>query len=140
MSPQVADDTAATTRVASAVSLSAGLWFFASPWVHGVNTSTNAWNEWVVGAAVATLAAIRLSYPMTRVWMSWATCLLGAWIFASPFIYAYADDTGRFVNSLCVGGIVAFSALVSTTATLGPPMSLRPARARNGGTIVSRVH
>jgi len=140
MPPGLADDTA-TVRAASAVSLSAGLWLCVSVSYYGSSSSPDAaWNSWVVGATVATLAAIRLGYPMKRAWISWVNSLLGAWIFASPFIYSYADDTGRFANSLCVGGIVAFAALASAAATPGEPMGVRPTRARNGRTMASRVH
>jgi hypothetical protein len=78
-----------------------------------------------VGAVIAIFAIMRVGYPTASAWMSWVNCLLGAWIFASPFIYAYADDTGRFVNSLCVGGIVALAAMVSASATPKQPMSAR---------------
>lgn len=32
--------------------------------------------------------------------------ILGAWIFFSPWIFAYTANTGYFINSLCAGGLV----------------------------------
>jgi hypothetical protein len=45
--------------------------------------------------------------------------VLGIWVFFSPWIYGYASvNTGRFINSLCVGVIVFVFALASgVTAT-----------------------
>jgi hypothetical protein len=101
----------------------AGIWLFGSPWLYGANALPNAWNSWSIGAIIAILAAVRLSYPTRNAWMSWLNSLLGIWVFASPFIFAYAGDMGRFVNSLCVGGIVALAAMLSASATPHLPMS-----------------
>lgn len=32
--------------------------------------------------------------------------VLGAWIFFSPWIFAYTANMGFFINSLCAGGLV----------------------------------
>ena len=104
-------------KTASTITLLAGLWFFMSPWVYGVYSNVNSWNNWIVGAVVVILAAIRIGYPMRTVSLSWINCVLGIWAFISPWIYGYSMDHGRFVNSLCVGVITFVAAMWSATST-----------------------
>jgi len=113
-------------RVATAINLLAGIWLFISPWVYGAYTSPNAWNSWIVGAVIVILAATRMSNPSVT-WMSWINCLLGIWTFASPWIYGYTGNNGRFINSLVVGVIVFVLAILSasTTPRTVPPMPTR---------------
>lgn len=103
--------------VASTICLLAGIWFFISPWVYGTFHDANSWNSWIVGAVVVIVAAVRLSTPMTTAGLSWVNCLLGIWAFVSPWVYGYTFETGRFINSLCVGVILFIAAIASATAT-----------------------
>ena len=41
--------------------------------------------------------------PYGSAGLSWVNTILAIWVFASPWIYGYEANTGRFVNSLCVG-------------------------------------
>lgn len=93
-------------RVACSIAFLAGIWFFVSPWVYGSYGLSNAWNNWIVGAAIAILAAFRLGYPPETMWISWINCLLGIWTFTSPWVYGYNTDHDRLVNSLCVGVVL----------------------------------
>src|SRR5512140_1507339 len=95
----------AAVKTAATSNLLAGIWFFISPWVYRSSTVSNAWNSWIVGALIVVFAANRLFYPMIR-GLSVVNLVLGAWTFASPWIYGYTGDTQRFVNSLCVGVVV----------------------------------
>lgn len=106
-------------RAASVICLLAGIWLFVSPWVYGAYTSGNAWNSWIVGAAIFLLACVRVSRPAYSTGISWVNLVLGIWVFFSPWIYGYvAVNTGRFINSLCVGVIVfVFSLTSGVTAT-----------------------
>jgi len=50
--------------------------------------------------------------------------VLGIWAFFSPWIYGYVFNSGRFINSLCVGVIVFVLSIVAATMshrTLVPP-------------------
>lgn len=87
-----------------------GIWFFVSPWVFGAAHTSNAWNAWIVGAALVILAAARMSAPAAT-GLSWINMLLGIWMFASPWIFGYTANTGRFINSLCVGVVVFLASL-----------------------------
>jgi hypothetical protein len=113
-----------SVKVASTLNLLAGIWLFVSPWVYGAYTSPNAWNSWIVGAVIVILSAVRIANPGLLPWMSWVNCLLGIWTFASPWIYGYTGNEGRFVNSLVVGVIVFVLAILSASSTprTVPPM------------------
>ena len=101
-------------RAASVICLLAGIWLFVSPWVYGAYTNGNAWNSWIVGAAIFLLACVRVSRPAYSTAISWVNLVLGIWVFFSPWIYGYAGvNAGRFINSLCVGVIVFVFALTS---------------------------
>lgn len=103
-------------RAASMIVFLAGIWFFVSPWIYGIYTMPNAWNAWLVGAVMVIFAAIRTSEQTGTAVLSWLNALLGIWAFASPWIYGYTGDMGRFVNSLCVGVVVFVAALASANA------------------------
>jgi hypothetical protein len=107
-------------KVSSTIALLAGIWLFVSPWVYGAYTSPNAWNSWIVGAIIVIVAAIRLSTSPMISWVAWINCFLGIWTFASPWIYGYTGNSGRFVNSLIVGIIVFIAAVRSATALAIP--------------------
>ena len=107
----------AAMKTGSTIALLGGIWLFVSPWVYNMYTMGNAWNNWIVGAVIVILAAIRLGNPVMMAWPSWINCLLGIWTFVSPWVYGYTDTTGRFVNSLCVGVIVFITALWSAMAS-----------------------
>jgi SPW repeat len=115
----------------SAISMAAGLdllialWFFVSPWVYGAYHNADSWNSWIVGGVMAIIAAVCLS-NIHAASASWVNVVLAVWVFFSPWIYGYTMNTGRFINSLCVG-IVAFvlslaiSMNASRTATTTVP-------------------
>ncbi|MGI9073518.1 MAG: SPW repeat protein [Bryobacteraceae bacterium] len=102
-------------KAASTIVLLAGIWFFISPWVYGAYTTGNALNSWVVGAIIFILGCVRVSRPGGMTSLSWLNALLGIGTFFSPWIYGYAANTGRLINSLCVGVIVFVLAICSAT-------------------------
>jgi hypothetical protein len=104
-------------RIASTINLLVGIWFFVSPWVYGAYTNINAWNSWCIGVLIMILAWIRLAYPSTMPGLSWFNAVLGVYAFISPWLYAYTGNTGRFINSLCVGVVVFVAAICSARAT-----------------------
>lgn len=105
-------------KPAAVINLLLGIWLFISPWVYGVYDNPNSWNNWIVGALIVIFASVRLSNPGGLHFASWLNMLLGAWTFASPWIYGYTGDTSRFVNSLCVGVLVF---ILATTAWKAHP-------------------
>jgi hypothetical protein len=110
-------DHAGMVKLASGLSLLAGIWFFVSPWVYGAYATRDAWNAWIIGFLIAVFAGMRFANPLTMTALSWLNCLFGIWAFISPWIYAYRGHTGRFVNSLVVGAVVFLLSIWSATAT-----------------------
>jgi hypothetical protein len=94
-------------KAASTIVLLAGVWFFVSPWVYGAYTASNAWNSWIVGAALFIFGCVRVMRPAYSTILSWCNMVLGIWAFCSPWIYGYTGNEARFINSLCVG-VIAF--------------------------------
>ena len=76
------------------------------PWEFGVASSLSAWNSWIVGATITSLAVIRLMHPLGSRRLSLLNLILAAWIIVSPWIYSYISETSRFVNSVCVGVLI----------------------------------
>lgn len=122
--------TDSSIKTVAVINLLAGIWLFISPWVYQAYSENNAWNSWIVGALIVILAAIRVNNPMTTRAVSVINLLLGAWTFASPWIYRYTGERGRFINSLCVGVIVlVVGAVASSMGTAGHPSDQAPLRA-----------
>jgi hypothetical protein len=98
------------------LNLLVALWFFVSPWVYGAYRAPDAWNSWIVGAVLAIVALIEMNSDVrTTANLSWLSIVLSIWAFFSPWIYGYTANTGRFINSLCVG-VVAFVLSVIASA------------------------
>jgi hypothetical protein len=113
-------------RAASTICLLAGIWFFVSPWVYGAYTNSTSWNNWIVGGLMILLGIIRPARPAYSTVLSWCNMILGIWTFFSPWTYGYVNtNSGRFINSLCVGVIVFIFAIVS--ARMGIPRNAPPA-------------
>jgi hypothetical protein len=120
------DNHVSTIKTTATINVLAGIWLFVSPWVY--QSYAAEWNNWIVGALIVLFAAIRLSSPFGTRGVSIANFLLGAWTFASPWIYGYAGDTGQLINSLCIGvivfvlGVYGSSVVVERTTTAPPPV------------------
>ena len=119
MAPVQGRNAAAT--LASGINVLAGVWLFVSPWVYGAAGNPNSWNSWILGAVIAAFAFIQWSNPLGLRFLSWLNCLIAIYVFFSPWIYGYTGNTGRFVNSLCVGVVVFVLAI--TAATTSPRMA-----------------
>ena len=112
---EVHHDSTEAIKMTAGLNLLVALWFFVSPWVYGAYRMPNAWNSWIVGGVLAIAALIELSSSLrTAANVSWLSIVLAAWVFFSPWIYGYTAETGRFINSLCVG-VVAFVLAIITS-------------------------
>ena len=120
------DQNMAVVKTTATINLLAGIWLFVSPWVYQ-SYALNAWNSWIVGALIVVFAASRLSSPITS-GLSLVNVVLGAWTFASPWIYGYTGDSSRFVNSLCVGVIVFILSIYGSSVEAGHPTPPPPLR------------
>jgi hypothetical protein len=117
----------AAVKTTATINLLAGIWLFISPWVYRTYMVSNAWNSWIVGALIVVFAASRLYNPMIR-GLGVVNLVLGAWTFASPWIYGYTGDTSRFVNSLCVGVVVFVLSIYGSSVEMGHPTAPPPMR------------
>lgn len=104
-------------RSASIICLLAGIWFFVSAWVYGAPANGNAWNCWIVGGVMIILSIVRVVRPAYSTGFSWVNTVLGIWTFFSPWIYGYTGNTGRFINSMCIGVVVFVFSIIAGTIT-----------------------
>lgn len=106
------------SQFGSLIVMLAGMWFFASPWVYGFYLFRGSWSNWIIGAGITILALVRLftGHLKRAQWISWINGLLGVWIFVSPWIDQYADNTDRLINSVGVGVILITAAMFSALA------------------------
>lgn len=116
-----------TIKTTATISLLAGVWLFVSPWVYQSYAMSNAWNNWIVAALIVIFSAIWLGAPAGARGFSVANFLLGAWMFASPWIYGYTSNTSHFINSLCVGVLVFALGIYGSSVSVGHTTSTPPA-------------
>lgn len=107
-------------NIPNALSLMLGIWLFVSPWVYGGAGSAGALNSWIVGAVIVILAAIR--FGNAPVPLRLVNALLGVWVFVSPWVYGYAGNTGRLINSLGAGMLIFFLSLSAEVTKTGPSL------------------
>ncbi len=111
-------------RIASGLTILAGLWMIASPWFLGTNgRSAAAGNDVIVGFIVVLLAAARFA-GVSTLWQAWWIIPLGAWTIISPWVYGFATASPPLEHDSLVLGIalVALSAW-SALATLAEETS-----------------
>lgn len=84
-----------------------GLWVFISPWIpqFGGAGDLATWNFWIVGFAVAFLAAGALS--AFQRWEEWTNIVLGVWLLASPWLLGFSTSAALTWNAVIIGGLVA---------------------------------
>lgn len=101
--------------LANALRLLAGLWVMDAPFLYApLDTSAaTVWNDLIVGGCVVILATMRLVFIREARAFRIAHLLLGAWIAASPWIFAYTEDRLYFWNSLGCGVLIAGLAIWS---------------------------
>lgn len=107
------------TKTASGVSLLAGLWLVASPFLLGYAATVSATNDIVIGVVVTILALTRLFMPASTNWMNWLNAVLGLWLITSPFFFGVAVMTALW-NEIIIGLLVAVMAIWSVTSTEQP--------------------
>jgi hypothetical protein len=112
-----ARDYTAEARTASGVNVLLGVWLIVSPWVFDYSGRSAALSSVTVGALIALLAAIRLTWLHNSAGLSGINLLLAFWTAAAPWIYEYAINTGALWNNIFVGVLVAVLAVWSAIAT-----------------------
>src|SRR5689334_9288726 len=91
----------------SGLSVIAGLWLVASPWMLGfAHVRTPKADVVLVGAVVGVLALIRLLGADRADWLSWINVLAAVWLVVSPWVLAFTADRAAFWDALVLGVIV----------------------------------
>lgn len=95
---------------ADGLNLILGIWLIISPFIGlGDIIPAAAWNSWIVGAIVATVALVGLSRP--RAWEEWVHLFAGIWMFFAPFMFGYSGVAEAAWNQLIVGAAIAVVAV-----------------------------
>jgi hypothetical protein len=61
-------------------------------------------NAWIVAVVVAVLSIAALTN--VQVWEEWINLLLGAWLFASPWVLKFSDNPTISWNAWIVGALI----------------------------------
>jgi hypothetical protein len=123
MALRARSERATSTPVAQAVeglSLIAGLYLAASPWIVGFSALTPLTvNNLITGLAftLLTMGFVNSAYERTH-GMSWAAFAIGVWTIIAPWVIAGNVDTTRtIISNVVVGAVMACCALA--TAAMG---------------------
>jgi hypothetical protein len=104
-------------NLATVANFLAGIWLIASPWILGKSAAdAGAWGSIVAGTAITLVAVLRVTTGPKGAMLSWFNVLLGASMIASPWIFAYVDQSARAWNSAVVGLLVVITACIAETA------------------------
>lgn len=88
------------------ISLIAGIWLAASPWVLAYQVETRpAFNAVIAGVLIALIAFYAL-YEVFA-WQEWANLLLGVWLSVSPWVLGFSAMQTVMLNTVIVGALVA---------------------------------
>lgn len=104
-------------RVANLFLLAVGVWLMTTAflWARGTGGGFDpAWNDFVVGAAIAVLAVLRVLLPRRSGLLAVAAVLIGLWQIAAPFML---DFTAAAAASAATWNSFAAGALVTLLAT-----------------------
>jgi hypothetical protein len=117
------------TRVATLSLLVLGVWLMTTAflWARGTGGGFDpAWNDFVVGAAIAVLSVLRVLLPRSSGLLAVAAVLLGLWLIAAPFMLDFTAATAGSAatwNSFAAGALIALLATSPVSAPLhGAPV------------------
>jgi hypothetical protein len=102
-------------RIQDWVSLVAGGYLALSPlWVDVGTRGT--WVMVITGGVVAIMAVVALAMPGAYI-DEWMTAAVGAFAFASPWIFSFSSSTGAAWTSWVAGVVVALAAVTALPAS-----------------------
>lgn len=95
------------------IAVTAGVWFIMSPAAFGLAPwDVLDWNNVVCGALVITAGITGLiQHHCMSPRIRWVVGITGAWITVSPWVFGYADDWDRLLNTVAVGAVLIFAAM-----------------------------
>src|SRR5579884_190947 len=113
-------------RVASAITLLAGIWLFVTPLIYGAWYNGNKYNGFTLGGLIILFSAIRLARPAHAAALSWMLVIFGVWTCLSPLIFRFGVEP-RSWNNIAIGLLVIVLSVVSAHATPMEPVHPGPA-------------
>ncbi len=109
------------TSFTSGTNVLLGVWLTVSPWVLNYSEQDNAaWNQVIIGLAIAVMALVRTASPANFSELSWTNFVLGAWLIVAPFVLPLSETSPSepvYWNNVIVGVLVLILAAVSTMAS-----------------------
>jgi hypothetical protein len=97
-------------KAAGAISLIAGLWLIAAPFVLGHSGIGRAmWNDVLTGIIVVLLAIVSLAARPRNEVLSWLNYLPGVWLLIAPFLLMYGNNAAT-ANDMLVGIVIVGTA------------------------------
>lgn len=139
--PAVADRNGGVPSGSRAAAVPSALVFLTAAWLtagplfwkhrHAGGGAAADLNEILVGAALMTVALVRVVFPLGTSLLSIVNSLLGVWLVASPFVLGYSIDSRMTTNNVIVGTVVIVLAtsswltarFIATTDTVRPTPS-----------------
>jgi hypothetical protein len=98
------------TRAINIIAVAAGVWFIMSPAAFGqIPWDSSLWNNAICGTLVVIAGIVGILWGRCISPTRWIIGVLGAWITISPWIFGYADDLDRLLNTLAVGVVLLFA-------------------------------
>jgi hypothetical protein len=116
-----------TARVASAITLVAGIWLFVTPFLYGAFGNGNMYNGFTIGGLIIVFSLIRLARPLHGPALSWMQVIFGVWTCLSPVIFRFGIEP-RTWNNIAIGLLVIVLSVVSAHATPMEPLHPGPSR------------
>lgn len=104
------------------VNIVAGLGLLLSPWYLGFTSEAYAaWNAWIVGAAVAVIAAAALfAFHEAE---EWVNLVVGLWAVVAPWVLGFSAVTAAMWVHVIAGIVVAVVAAACIWFVRGRPLS-----------------
>lgn len=104
------------------VNIVAGLGLLLSPWYLGFSSEVYAaWNAWIVGAAVAVIAAAALfAFHEAE---EWVNLVVGLWAVVAPWVLGFSAVTAAMWVHMIAGIVVAVVAAACIWFVRGRPLS-----------------
>ncbi|MGW4029607.1 SPW repeat protein [Streptomyces sp. NPDC004838] len=97
-----------------------GLAFAVSPWIiHFTATQPAlAAHNLIVGVAIVVLALGFAVMPQRMYGLSWAMCVIGAWMIVAPWVVGSGPDKGIIWMNAVLGGLTILLGLACTAAAM----------------------
>ncbi|RFC70215.1 SPW repeat protein [Streptomyces sp. AcE210] len=97
-----------------------GLYCAISPWVvhYSANQPQLATHNLIMGIAIGVLAVGFAVTPTRMYGLSWAMCVMGAWMIIAPWVVGSGPDLGVILNNVIIGGLIVLLGLMCASLSM----------------------